>query len=816
MHDNAMVAKESMAVKEPHKEFNMTLITNTTTDADVPTMDEIKENAEVQELEISSDEIIKEPESRWFDHQKSFLSSALEEQKESHTSLVNSGSTEIVRILPTKNDAQTADLMMPTEEQHEQSNKAPATDVTIEADSLLINAATEEGYVGHESSNVENEKEMITTGPHEQHSTLSPALVEQHAESEASPAIKEATEICETIDTWDIAQTQESMIQSEQHHEESDTTSPHETTGIDVITIKAIEDDEVVELESSKVEKADELASIYVEKQQAHSPPTMREQDEESNPILATNAAIEILKNHPTKDVAQTTDPTVSSEQQFNGSDKTPVGDVTIENLEDVQQIKALSKDAQSMGCVTKSIDIAECPDTYASKEQTASFPTSKEECEESDIVQPSKATTQSVDTFDSRNDAETADHTVPREGKEKEPHNTPTTEETRDNDIAMGTITEDIKVGGLESSDVENLEEIDSTGAGQQHIVLSTYTFPARSAATEIVEALATGNNPKQAELMVQTKEWQKESESTLTIDAPREAGSFVVDTILDDKLVEQESNNIQNVEEGRSTNVYKQQPFLSPVREERHEESQIMSDTNALTEIAQIHSTKDKAQITDPIEISEEVYEASHTTPTIDPKSAIDDIAIKSITVGEAVQLKDSNLENEEPENEMADEQQRVSSQALEEKLGHSNIAKPTTATMEIDESTGTRNIAQTEEMRAPTEKFDITEKNTEAEILAIDRITEDVTDRIIRSTTVETPEENSPDVNQLSVLCQNLEEHLAASAAVSAHCEIKETADALLTSENTWTIYETVPIEEKHEKPDISPATNETTEP
>jgi hypothetical protein len=116
----------------------------------------------------------------------------------------------------------------------------------------------------------------------------------------------------------------------------------------------------------------------------------------------------------------------------------------------------------------------------------------------------------------------------------------------------------------------------------------------------------------------------------------------------------------------------------------------------------------------------------------------------------------------------------------------------------------------------MRAPTEKFDITEKNTEAEILAIDRITEDVTDRIIRSTTVETPEENSPDVNQLSVLCQNLEEHLAASAAVSTHSEIKETADALLTSENTWTIYETVPIEEKHEKPDISPATNETTEP
>lgn len=800
-----MVAKETMAVKEPHKEFKMTLITNTTTDADVPVMDEIKENAKVQELESSSEEIIKEPESRWLDHQKSFLSSAMEEEhEESHTNLVNSGSTEIVRILPTKNDAQTADLMMSTEENHEKSNKAPDTDLKIEADSLFINAVTEEKYVGHENSNVENAKEMITTGPHEPHSTLSPPLKEQHAESEASPAIKEVTEISETIDTWGIAQTQELMIYSEQHHEKPDTTSPRETTGIDVINMKAIADDEADELVSSKVEKADELARIYVEKQQSHSPPTMREQDEESNQILATNAAIEILKNHHTEDVAQTTDPTASSEEQFKGSDKTPVGDST---LEDVQHIKVLSKGAQSMGHVSKNIDSAEHPDTDASKQQTASFPTSKEECEESDIVQPSKVRTQTIDTFDSKNDAETADPTVPREGKEKEPNNAPTAEETRDNDIAMGTITEDIKVGGLQGSDVENLEKIDSTGEGHQHIVLSTYTFPAKSSATEIVEALPTGNNAKKTELMVQAKEWQKESESTLMTDAPTDTGSFVVDAVLHDVVVEQESNNIQNVEEGRSKNVYKQQAYLSPVREEHHEESQIMSDTNALTEIGQIHYRRDKEQITDPIAISG-VYEKSHTTPTSDPKSAVDDIAVSSITTGDAVQLKGSNLENaEEPENEIADELQRVPSQALEKKSGQPNTAKPTIATMEIDETTGTRNNAQIEDMRAPTENFDIAQKNIEAEVLAMDRITEEVTAGMIRSTTVETPEENSTDVYQQSVSYQNLEEHLAASAAVSEHCEIKEIADALLTSENTWTMYETVPIEQKHEKIDKS---------
>lgn len=124
-----------------------------------------------------------------------------------------------------------------------------------------------------------------------------------------------------------------------------------------------------------------------------------------------------------------------------------------------------------------------------------------------------------------------------------------------------------------------------------------------------------------------------------------------------------------------------------------------------------------------------------------------------------------------------------------------------------MEIDETTGTRNNAQIEDMRAPTENFDIAQKNIEAEVLAMDRITEEVTAGMIRSTTVETPEENNTDVYQQSVSYHNLEEHLAASAAVSEHCEIKEIADALLTSENTWTMYETVPIEQKHEKIDKS---------
>lgn len=563
--------------------------------------------------------------------------------------------------------------MMSAEEQYEQSNKAPATDVTIEADSLLIDAVPEDGYVGHESSNVENEKEMITTVPHEQQSTLSPA------------------------------------------------------------------------------------------------------------------------------------------------------SDATIEDLEDIHHIKILSKGAQSVGCATKNIDIAECPDTDASKQQAASFPTSKEDCEESDIVQPSNATTQSVDNFDSRNIAETADPTVPREEKEKEPNNTPTAEETRDNDLTMGKITEDIEVGGLESSDVENLEEIDNTGAEQQHKVLSSAleaetqaSFPPRNAATEIVEALPTDNDAKKAGLTVQPEECQKESESTLMTNAPRHTGTFVVDAVLDDKVVEQESNNSQNLEEGESTNVHKQQPYLSPVREERHEESEKMSDTNALTEIAQTHYTRDKAQITDPIAISEEVREASHIAPATNPKTATDDLGINSMTVGEAVKLKGSNLENaEEPENEIADEQQRISSKALEEKFGYSSTAKLTIATMEIDATTGTRNNAQTEEMGGPTANFDITEKNTEAEVLPVDRITEDVTVGIIRSTTVEIAEANRMDVNQLSVMCQDVEEHLAASVAVSVHCEIKETADALLIRENTWTIDETVPIQEKHEKTVISPATNETTE-
>lgn len=474
------------------------------------------------------------------------------------------------------------------------------------------------------------------------------------------------------------------------------------------------------------------------------------------------------------------------------------------------------------MGCVTKNIDIEECADTDASKQQTASLPTSKEECEKSDIVQPSNATTQSVDIFDSRKHAETADPTVPREEKEKEPNNTPTAEETRDNDITMGTITEGIQVVGLETSDVENLEEIDSTGAEQQHKVLSSdleaeteALLPPRSAATEIVEALPTGNDAKKAGLMVQTEECQKESESTLMTDAPRHTGAFVDDAVLDDKVVEQESNNSQNVEEGESTNVHKQQPYLSPVREEHNEESEIMSDTNTLTEIAQTHYTRDKAQITDPIAISE-VCEASHITPATDSKTAVDDIAINSITVDEAVQLKGSNLENEEePEFEIADEQQRASSNAPEEKFGYSSTAKPTIATMEIDATTGTRNNAQTEEVRAPTENFGIAEKNTEAEVLAVDRITEDLTVGIIRSATVEIAEANRMDVNQLFVLCQDVEEHLAASVVVSMHCEIKETADALLARENSWVIDETEPIQEKHEKTVISPATNETTE-
>lgn len=85
----------------------------------------------------------------------------------------------------------------------------------------------------------------------------------------------------------------------------------------------------------------------------------------------------------------------------------------------------------------------------------------------------------------------------------------------------------------------------------------MSTYTFPARSSATEIVDVLPTGNNAKKAELMVQAKEWQKECESTLMTDAPTETVSFVVDAVLHDVVVKQESNNIQNVEEGKSTNV-------------------------------------------------------------------------------------------------------------------------------------------------------------------------------------------------------------------------------------------------------------------
>ena len=125
----------------------------------------------------------------------------------------------------------------------------------------------------HIGENAEKKTEEL----HKKPSYLSPTQ-EQHEEPEVSPFINAAKKFPKTIHTLDKALESDLIIDYElkELHKHLYTTNFETKIEMDVKSINGVAEENLVEVKNNNVEKSEELASKYVDKQQSQSPTALK------------------------------------------------------------------------------------------------------------------------------------------------------------------------------------------------------------------------------------------------------------------------------------------------------------------------------------------------------------------------------------------------------------------------------------------------------------------------------------------------------------------------------------------------------------